>query len=768
MVRTTTLGYPRIGRNRELKQACEAYWSGKIGEEDLHRTGATLRRTHWQAQRDAGIDLIPVNDFSFYDQVLDAIALIGAAPERYRWEGGFVDLDTYFAMARGVQRVGLDATAMEMTKWFDTNYHYIVPEWHTGQRFQIASTKLFDEFAEAQAQDIPAKPVLIGPFSLVLLGKAHNESLDLLDETLASVSALYGAIISRLATMGASWIQLDEPCLVQDRTPTELAAFRQTYELLAAQKGKAKLLLSTSFGHVGESYETLITLPVDGIGLDFVRGPENRDLLHRHGLPSDKVLVAGVVDGRNVWRTNLPSMLDLLDAVTTIVPHERLIVAPSSSLMHVPYDARRESEIAPEVRQWLAFAEQKLEEVVILGRAVHEGRDAAATALEESVALTQSRATSLLAHDASVQEKLVSHHVANRPPYVERRQIQSERLGLPCLPTTTIGSFPQTAEVRQMRRRFETGQTSQEEYERFIERAIAETIARQEQLGIDVLVHGEFERNDMVQYFGEQLSGFAFTHHGWVQSYGSRYVRPPIIYGDVARPAPMTVRWSTYAQSLTDKPVKGMLTGPVTMLNWSFVRDDQPRETTCRQIALALSEEVADLERAGLRAIQIDEPALREGLPLRRSQWNAYLAWAVTCFRLATSCAGSATQIHTHMCYSAFNDIIDVIAALDADVISLENSRSGGELLEVFRQTSYDKEIGPGVYDIHSPRVPSVDEIEAMLLATLQVLPPTNVWVNPDCGLKTRTWEEVIPALEHMVAAARQVRSSLPLQTGAL
>jgi 5-methyltetrahydropteroyltriglutamate--homocysteine methyltransferase len=766
MVRTTTLGYPRIGRNRELKLACEAYWSGKIGEEDLHRTGATLRHTHWQAQREAGIDLIPVNDFSFYDQVLDAIALIGAVPERYRWEGGLVDLATYFAMARGVQRVGLDATAMEMTKWFDTNYHYIVPEWYRGQRFQLASTKLFDEFAEAQAQNILAKPVLIGPFSLVLLGKAHDEGLDLLGETLAGVSAVYGEIISRLAAIGASWIQLDEPCLVQDRTPAELAAFRHTYELLAAQKGKAKLLISTSFGSVGESYETLITLPVDGIGLDFVRGPENRDLLHRHGLPSEKVLVAGVVDGRNIWRTNLPSTLDLLDDVMTIVPHERLIVAPSSSLIHVPYDAMREHEIAAEVRQWLAFAEQKLGEVVILGRAVHEGRDAVAMALEESVAVTQSRATSLLAHDASVQEKLATHHTANRSPYAERRQIQSERLGLPCLPTTTIGSFPQTTEVRQIRRRFETGQTTTQEYEHFIEQAIAEVIARQEQLGIDVLVHGEFERNDMVQYFGEQLSGFAFTHHGWVQSYGSRYVRPPIIYGDVARSAPMTVRWSTYAQSLTDKPVKGMLTGPVTMLNWSFVRDDQPRETTCRQIALALSEEVADLERAGLRVIQIDEPALREGLPLRRSQWNAYLTWAVACFRLAASTAGPATQIHTHMCYSAFNDIIDAIAALDADVISLENSRSGGELLEVFRQTSYDKEIGPGVYDIHSPRVPSVDEIKAMLWATLQVLAPTNVWVNPDCGLKTRTWEEVIPALEHMVAAARQVRSSLPLQTG--
>ncbi|HXR65706.1 MAG TPA: 5-methyltetrahydropteroyltriglutamate--homocysteine S-methyltransferase [Ktedonobacteraceae bacterium] len=761
MVRTTTLGYPRVGRRRELKQACEAYWSGKIGEEELSQMGAALRRVHWQVQRDAGIDLIPVNDFSFYDQVLDALALLGAVPERYHWEGGAVDLATYFAMARGVRRAGLDAPAMEMTKWFDTNYHYIVPEWSRGQRFQLASSKPFDEFAEARAQGIPVKPVLVGPFSLVLLGKAQQADMDLLDETLSGVVAVYGEIIARLAAMGADWIQLDEPCLVQDRTPAELAVLRQTYEALAQRKGGAKLIISTMFGNVGESYETLCTLPVDGIGLDFVRGPENCELVQRYGLPSDKILVAGVVDGRNIWRADLPATLDLLEDVATLVPRERLVVAPSCSLLHVPYDAASEVEIAPEVSHWLAFAEQKLGEVVVLGRALHEGRASVAGALAESATGTQSRATSPLVHNAAVQAKLSGQEAVQRSPYAERRLLQAQHLGLPALPTTTIGSFPQTAEVRQARRRFETGQITPQEYEHFIERSIADLIARQESLGIDVLVHGEFERNDMVQYFGEQLSGFAFTHHGWVQSYGSRCVRPPIIYGDVARPAPMTVRWSAYAQSLTAKPVKAMLTGPVTMLNWSFVRDDQPRETTCRQIALALSDEVTDLERAGLRVIQVDEPALREGLPLRKSRWNAYLNWAVACFRLATSGAESATQIHTHMCYSAFNDIIDAIAALDADVISLENSRSGGELLEVFRQTSYDKEIGPGVYDIHSPRVPSVDEIEAMLRATLQVLPAASVWVNPDCGLKTRTWEEVVPALEHMITATRKVRASL-------
>lgn len=764
-MQTTISGYPRIGRRRELKQVCESYWRGKVGAEELYQTGAALRRAHWQAQRAAGIELLPVNDFSYYDQVLDAIALIGAVPERYGWHGEQVDLDTYFAMARGVRQPGRDAPAMEMTKWFDTNYHYIVPEWHAGQRFRLASTKPFDELAEAQAQGFPAKPVLIGPFSLVLLGKTQDEGLELLDETLRGVTAIYAEVLARLAAQGATWIQLDEPCLVQDRTPAELDALRRTYAQLAAQKGETKLLVSTFFGHVGESYETLAGLPIDGIGLDFVRGPENLALVQRHSLPSAKKLVAGVIDGRNIWRTDLVSALDLLDELTKTVSRENIIVAPSCSLLHVPYDATLETKIVPEVQQWLAFAEQKLEEVVLLGQALREEREAVASKLEKRAAIARSRATSVLVHNTAVQERLSAHTQVERAPYSERRKRQAERLKLPLLPTTTIGSFPQTPEVRQQRRRFETGQISAQEYERFIEEAIAETIARQEQLGLDVLVHGEFERNDMVQYFGEQLSGFAFTHDGWVQSYGSRYVRPPIIYGDIARPAPMTVRWSAYAQSLTTKPVKAMLTGPVTMLNWSFVRDDQPRELTARQIALALKEEVADLQRAGLSVIQIDEPALREGLPLRRSQWEAYLTWAVACFRLSASSAQAETQIHTHMCYSSFNDIIDAISALDADVISLENSRSGGELLEVFRQTGYDKGIGPGVYDIHSTRIPHADEIEAMLQAILRVLPPENVWVNPDCGLKTRTWEEVTPALEHMVEAARRVRATIPVQS---
>jgi 5-methyltetrahydropteroyltriglutamate--homocysteine methyltransferase len=762
MVRSTILGYPRIGRDRELKRACEALWAGKQQADALFAVAAELRRAHWGGQRDAGIDLIPVNDFSLYDHVLDAIALVGAVPERYHWQGETVDLDTYFAMARGAQRADLDAPALEMTKWFDTNYHYLVPEWRTGQHFRLASTKPFDELAEALALGINVKPVLVGPFSLAFLGKAQDDRVSLLRDILPGLVEVYGEILDRLAAQGATWIQLDEPCLVQDRTPEELAALRDAYTELGGHRGRqgqARLIIQTYFGHVGESYEALADLPVDGIGLDLVRGRRhNLEILRRHGLPSDKALVAGIVDGRNIWRTDLEAALDLLHEVTTLVPHERLLLAPSSSLLHVPYDAQREDGIAPEVREWLAFAEQKMAEIVTLERALNEGRAAVSSDLSSSAAVVVARAASPHAHDATVRRRMVEERSMGRLAYAERYALQEARLNLPLLPTTTIGSFPQTPEVRRMRRRFESGEITQEEYDRFVEASIADAIARQEALGLDLLVHGEFERNDMAQYFGEQLSGFAFTHHGWVQSYGSRCVRPPIIYGDVSRPGPMTVRWSTYAQSLTTKPVKGMLTGPVTILNWSFVRDDQPRAETCLQIALALKDEVIDLETAGMRAIQIDEPALREGLPLRRGEWESYLSWAVAAFRTAASGAGPQTQIHTHMCYSAFDDIIEAISALDADVLSIENSRSGGELLGVFRHTGYDNGIGPGVYDIHSPRVPGEEEIVAMIRATLEVLPAPRVWVNPDCGLKTRTWEEVTPALAHLVAAARQVR----------
>jgi 5-methyltetrahydropteroyltriglutamate--homocysteine methyltransferase len=745
MVQTTTLGYPRIGRDRELKHACESYWRGALTADALLETGASLRRAHWEAQHGAGIEIVPANDFSFYDHVLDAIALVGAVPDRYYWDGDIVDIDTYFAMARGVQRAGLDATAMEMSKWFDTNYHYIVPEWRHGQRFRLASTKPFEELAEALVLGIDARPVLIGPLSLVLLGKAADERVDVLGETLDGIIGVYGEVIARLAAAGAAWIQLDEPCLAQDRAPEELAALTRAYAALAARKGSARLLVQTYFGNVGESYAPLAALPVDGIGLDLARGVENPDLLRRHGFPADKMLVAGIVDGRSVWRADLGAALDALDRLAAIVPVDRLIVAPSCSLLHVPYDAAREEGIEAVVRDRLAFAEQKLAEIVALGRALSPDRP--------SLPGTPRHAPATPAHGEALSES-----PAMRPPYAERRALQDERLRLPMLPTTTIGSFPQTPALRQARRRFETGQIDERQYDAFLEQLTADAITRQEQLGLDVLVHGEFERNDMVQYFGERLAGFAFTRYGWVQSYGSRCVRPPIIYGNVSRPAPITVRWSAYAQSLTARPVKAMLTGPVTILNWSFARDDQPRAETCRQIALALRGEVADLERAGLAIIQIDEPALREGLPLRRADWHDYLDWAVQCFRLAAAGAGPSTQIHTHMCYSAFDDIIEAIAALDADVLSIENSRSGGELLRVFEQTGYERQIGPGVYDIHAPRVPAEEEIATMLRATLAVLPAPNVWVNPDCGLKTRTWEEVMPALRNMVAAARRMR----------
>ena len=759
MTRSTTIGYPRIGRDRELKRACEAYWKGALPASELLATGAALRKAHWEAQRDAGIEFIPVNDFSFYDQVLDAIALVGAVPPRYQWAGDLVDLDTYFAMARGAQGKGLDVTALEMTKWFDTNYHYLVPEWQPNQRFRLASTKPFDELAEAQALGITAKPVLLGPLSLVLLGKAQTPDLDLLGSTLDGILAVYGEVIERLAAAGAEWIQLDEPCLVQDRTPAELAALTRAYATLARQAAGTKLWVQTYFGSVDEAYPALTALPVNAIGLDLVRGERNLASVAGHGFPDGKFLVAGVVDGRNIWRADLDRVLGSLERLAQVVPAQRLIVSTSCSLLHVPYDARRETSLNDELRGWLAFAEQKLGEVATLARGLNLGRPAVAEALAASSAALAARAASPSVHDPAVKARLAAAPPSNRAPYAERRAAQRERLNLPFLPTTTIGSFPQTGEVRRMRKRFESGEIDAPAYERYVEESIAETIAMQEKLGLDVLVHGEFERSDMVEYFGEQLSGFAFTRHGWVQSYGSRCVRPPIIFGDISRPVPMTVRWSTYAQSLTDKTVKGMLTGPVTILNWSFVRDDQSRADTCRQIALALRDEVADLAAAGLRAIQIDEPALREGLPLRRADWQGYLAWAVASFRLAASGAEAATQVHTHMCYSAFDDIIEAIAALDADVLSIENSRSGGELLQVFERVGYPQEVGPGVYDIHSPRVPSEEEIIRMLRATLAVLPPDRVWVNPDCGLKTRAWPEVLPALEHMVAATQTLRA---------
>jgi 5-methyltetrahydropteroyltriglutamate--homocysteine methyltransferase len=760
MALATIPGYPRIGKRRELKRALEGYWSGKRGAAELEDVAARIRRENWAAQAAAGIDLIPVNDFSLYDGMLDITALVGAVPERFGWDGGDVGLDLLFAMARG--NLGdAPAPALDMTKWFDTNYHYLVPELAPGQPFTLSSAKPFRELAEAQAQGVPAKPVLIGPITWLLLARmdGHDAApLSLLDALLP----VYTEVIARLAAAGAEWIQLDEPALALDRTPEELAALSHAYAVLNEAKGGAKLLVQTAYGQVGEAYQTLAALPVDGIGLDCSgRGRENIDLIAKHGFPDGKWLAAGVVDGRNIWTNDLAASLDILGRIQERVPAERLMISTSCSLLHVPHDVRVEEGLPEEIVPWLAFAEQKLAEVVTLTRAVNEGEAAVAAELAANRAAIAAATSSPLRRNDAVRRRLANlpADAASRAlPYAERADRQRRRLKLPALPTTTIGSFPQTGEIRTARAAAERGELSPEAYETFLEGQIAAVIARQEALGLDVLVHGEPERNDMVQYFGEQLAGFAFTHNAWVQSYGSRCVRPPIIFGDIARPHPMTVRWARFAQDQTEKPVKGMLTGPVTILNWSFVRDDQPREATCRQIALAIRDEVADLDAANIAVIQIDEPALREGLPLRHADQADYLRWSVECFRLAAAGARPETQVQTHMCYSEFGEIFPEIEALDADVLLIEHARSGEELLEVFRTEGYAKGIGPGVYDVHSPRVPEAPELAHALRAILTVLPAAQVWVNPDCGLKTRKPEEVWPALANMVAAAREVR----------
>ncbi len=765
MALATNLGYPRIGPDRELKRATEAHWKGQLEATDLLSRASQLRRNAWEIQREAGIDLIPCNDFSFYDHVLDTAALVGAVPARYGWKGGQVDRDTYFAMARGVQREGLDVGAMEMTKWFDTNYHYIVPEFATDQTFSLASHKPFDDLAEAQKADITAKPVLLGPVSFLLLGKARGADFDPLSKLLDPLLELYSAVIDKLAGAGAEWIQLDEPVLVRDCTREQLGAIERAYGRLAERKGGARLVLQTYFGHVGEAYPLLRDLPVDALGLDLVRGRQNLELIRKHGVSDDKWLVAGVVNGRNVWITDLGSALSTLEELAERVGTERLMVAPSCSLLHVPLDVRREQHLDDELRSWLSFAVQKLDEIVTLTRGLNEGREAIKPALAENARALASRRDSTRTHNPQVRARLakLDDAAARRKSAFDKRQAaQRRRLGLPgALPTTSIGSYPQTAEVRKVRSRFRKGEISEKEYEKFLEDETRKVIELQEEIGLDVLVHGEFERTDMVEYFAQQLDGYAFTQNGWVQSYGSRYVRPPVLYGDIHRPRPMTVRWFEFAQSLSKRPVKGMLTGPVTLLQWSFVRDDQPRSETCRQLALAVRDEVMDLESAGAKVIQVDEPALREGMPLRRGDWKPYLDWAVGAFRLATGGVGDATQIQTHMCYSEFNDIIDAIAAMDADVLLIENARSDAEFLEVFKEFDYRNEIGPGVYDIHSPRVPPVEEMAAQLQASLGVLAQSQVWVNPDCGLKTRTYDECVPALRNMVEAARKVRAGL-------
>lgn len=772
-ITVSSLGFPRIGPQRELKTELERFWSGKIDGPSLLKNAAGLRAAAWARQYALGINHIPSNDFSLYDHVLDTSVMVGAIPRIYGWHGGKVPLETYFAMARGTQGAtdnhdgnghalpGHGVPALEMTKWFDTNYHYMVPEFSREQTFKFVSTKPIDEFVEAKSLGYHTRPVLLGPVTYLNLGRTRDDGLDPLT-LLSRLLPVYAEVLQGLADAGADWVQIDEPVLVLDLDDKTRKAFVETYSALSSAAPGLKLLLTTYFGAVGNNLDTALRLPVAGLHLDLVRAPKQLEDVLTKARP-DLVLSLGIVDGRNVWRTALEAALDRIEPIVQKRGADRVILAPSCSLLHVPLDLELEKELDTDVKSWLAFAVQKIGELTTLGRALENGRDSVRDALSRSSKAVAARKVSPKIHDRAVQDRmaiLTPNMARRRSGFDTRRRLQHDRLGLPVFPTTTIGSLPQTAEVRKARAAYLKGSLGAAEYNIFLRKETESAVRWQEEIGIDVLVHGEFERNDMVQYFGEQLAGYAVTKRGWVQSYGSRCVRPPIIYGDVSRPRPMTVEWSTYAQSLTKKPMKGMLTGPVTMLQWSFVRDDVPRADVCRQIALALRDEVVDLENSGIRIIQIDEPAIREGLPLRRAEWKAYLDWAVECFRLSASGIADETQIHTHMCYSDFNNIIDAVGDMDADVISIETSRSKMELLDAFTTYRYPNEIGPGIYDIHSPRCPSVQEMIELLEKAKQLLSPTQIWVNPDCGLKTRKWSEVRPALVNMVDAAKQARSS--------
>jgi 5-methyltetrahydropteroyltriglutamate--homocysteine methyltransferase len=760
------LGFPRIGRDRELKKAVEAYWKGELDEAGLRAVGRELRAAHWQLQKDAGIELLPVGDFAWYDQVLSHSLTFGVIPERFHSHGGKPSLDTLFGMARGVSRNtccgGAHAQpllAQELTKWFDTNYHYLVPEFSADQQFSLSWEQLFEEVEEGKALGHALKPVLIGPLTYLWLGKCKGREFDKLD-LLERLLPVYGEILQRLAAQGIEWVQIDEPILALDLPQDWKNAFERAYNLL--QKEPGRKLIATYFAGLEDNLGLAAGLPVDGLHIDLVRAPEQFPaILDR--LPAYKVLSLGVVNGRNVWRTDLEKALDLLQQA-----HERLgsrlWVAPSCSLLHSPVDLAREDKLDAELKSWLAFAVQKCREVAVLAQALREPQAAEVQAvLAESRQVRASRVQSPRIHKPAVQARLAAITAADsqrQSPFAERIARQRALLNLPPFPTT-IGSFPQTSAIRLARQSFKAGKLTAAEYTEAMHAEIRHAVTVQEQLGLDVLVHGEAERNDMVEYFAEQLDGYAFTRFGWVQSYGSRCVKPAVIYGDLSRPQAMTVAWIEYAQRCTDKLMKGMLTGPVTMLMWSFPRDDISREQQARQLALAIRDEVVDLEAAGIRIIQIDEAAFREGLPLRRAQWQQYLDWATEAFRLCASGVRDETQIHTHMCYSEFNDVIESIAAMDADVITIETSRSDMELLEAFERFDYPNEIGPGVYDIHSPRVPDSSEMVRLLKKAAQRVPVERLWVNPDCGLKTRGWAETEAALVNMVAAARQLRAEL-------
>ncbi|MCW9047676.1 MAG: 5-methyltetrahydropteroyltriglutamate--homocysteine S-methyltransferase, partial [Gammaproteobacteria bacterium] len=748
--------FPRIGADRELKKITEDFWQGKVTEQQLRECGQGLRKRHWELQANAGIDLIPVGDFSNYDQVLDMSCLLGVIPERFNFKKDEVDLSTYFSLARGLNDNKQSLAACEMTKWFDTNYHYLVPEIHKDQKFKLSFNKLFDEIKEAHELGINAKAVLTGPLTWLWLAKIKGEEFDKLRLITPLIEA-YKEILTRIKTLGVEWVQIDEPILCLDLPIIWKSTLEYVYRKLNISN--LNILLATYFGDLEDNLSLTCNLAVDALHIDAVRGiGQLNKVLDK--LPDNKILSVGLIDGRNVWRTNLDETLEILKPVQDKLG-DRLWIAPSCSLLHVPVDLSIETKLDKELKSWLSFAVQKLDELNIIGKALDEGDEAVEVSLMSSRDALNSRSVSPRIHFSNIKTRVKSikdSMLSRNNKFKYRSEIQHQFLNLPTFPTTTIGSFPQTNEIRFARSEYKKGNINKSSYIEKMKSEISHVVKEQESLDLDVLVHGEAERNDMVEYFGELLSGFVFTQYAWVQSYGSRCVKPPIIYGDVYRPKAMTVDWTQYAQSCTDKPMKGMLTGPVTILNWSFVRDDQPRSTTAEQIALALRDEVNDLQNAGIKIIQIDEAALREGLPLRKKDWAEYLNWTVRAFRLTASVAADDTQIHTHMCYSEFNDIIEAIADMDADVITIETSRSDMELLDVFDDFNYPNDIGPGVYDIHSPNIPSTEQIVNLMNKAAERIPVERLWVNPDCGLKTRQWPEVKEALNCMVKSAKQLR----------
>ena len=759
MATSSNLGFPRIGHRRELKKALENYWAGKIKDEALLETGKNIRFENWQLQRDLGIEQIPSNDFSLYDHMLDMMILLGAIPERFQDNQAEMSMDTYFAMARGAENGkwrGLPA--LEMTKWFNTNYHYLVPEISAATIFQKNTGKIISEYKEAEVLGIKTRPVIIGPVSFLLLGKStdeHFEPISKIDELIA----VYQSILNELYIHNIEWIQLDEPCLVKDLNTYTQDIYRHTLKNIAGQTKRPKILLTTYFDSLGENLPVIMESPLEAFHLDLTH-QENDLKAGLQLIQQNQILSLGIINGRNIWKTDFEKAAAVIRQAARTVSPDKIMISTSCSLLHTPQDLDQENHISANVRNLLAFGKQKLIEIVELTRWINKDMQYGSEPKQIQIHASQH----IFRDNSIVKEKIkkINNEMLNRQsPFAIRKEKQKKQYFLPLLPITTIGSFPQTNSIRNARSRLGKNELSRSDYEAFIKDEITRTIHFQEQIGIDVLVHGEYERNDMVQYFAEQMDGFAFTENGWVQSFGSRYVRPPIIYGDVSRPNKMTIAWTQFAQSQTQKPVKGMLTGPITILNWSFVRDDQPLRETCRQIALAMREEVRDLEEAGIAIIQIDEPALREGLPLHHKDWNNYLDWAVECFKICTGGVKDETQIHTHMCYSEFNDIIESIAALDADVISIEAARSRMELLKAFSTYHYPNDIGPGVYDIHSPHIPSQQEIYVLLKEAMKVLPVEQLWVNPDCGLKTRNWEEVEPALKALVAATKQIREEI-------